>query len=128
MDRDPKSVDEYIRGAPKEIQPKLREVKAAISDAAPDAVESISYGMPFYSFRGESGFGARLCYFGLLKSKSRIVFYTRPVYLVDYVDEVKKYATAKSALQFPLDRPIPIRLIKKIVRNGVRKKREAGPD
>jgi uncharacterized protein YdhG (YjbR/CyaY superfamily) len=65
-----KNVDEYITAAPKEVQPKLREVRAAIREAAPEAVESISYGMPFYSFKGESGFKARLCYFGLLKRAS----------------------------------------------------------
>jgi len=117
----PKEVDAYIDDAPKEVQPKLRQIRAAIREAAPDAIESISYGMPFYSFAGESGFGARLCYFGLLKSKKKIAFYTRPVFLDEYKGEVEPYTTTKSALQFPLDRPIPIRLIKKIVRNGIRR-------
>jgi uncharacterized protein YdhG (YjbR/CyaY superfamily) len=118
-----KGVDAYIDNTPKEVQPKLREIRAAIREAAPDAVESISYGMPFYSFRGESGFQARLCYFGLLKNKNKkkIVFYTRPMYLEEYMDEVKTYLTTKSAVHFPLDRPIPIRLIKKLVKNGIRK-------
>ncbi|MGI0091284.1 MAG: DUF1801 domain-containing protein [Nitrososphaerales archaeon] len=63
---------------PKEVQPKLREIRAAIREAAPDAVESISYGMPFYSFKGESGFQARLCYFGLLKKTKKIAFMSAP--------------------------------------------------
>jgi uncharacterized protein YdhG (YjbR/CyaY superfamily) len=117
-----KSVHEYIERAPLDVQPKLKEMRTALREAAPDAVESISYGMPFYSFRGESGFQARLCYFGLLKSKKKkIVFYTRPIYLEEYKEEVKTYLTTKSALQFPLNGSIPVQLIKKIVRNGIRK-------
>ncbi|GEM_PF-643601 len=121
------NVETYIENAPREVQTKLREVRSAIMEAAPDATESISYGMPFYSFSGESGFQARLCYFGLLKSKKKIVFYTRPAFLEQYKDQVKPYLTTKSALQFPPDGPIPLQLIKKIVRNGIRK-HETGED
>jgi uncharacterized protein YdhG (YjbR/CyaY superfamily) len=115
-----KNVDTYIENTPKEVQPKLREIRGAVRAAAPNAAESISYGMPFYSFKGESGFRARLCYFGLLKSKKKIAFYTRPMFLEEYKDEVKSYLSTKSALQFPLDKPIPVQLIKKLVRSGIR--------
>jgi len=121
MNQVAKDVDAYIGNVPKEVQPRLREIRTAIREAAPDSVETISYGMPFYSFKGESGFHARLCYFGLLKGKKRIAFYTRPVFLQDHTDEVQAYLTTKSALQFPLDRPIPVQLIKRLVRNGIRK-------
>lgn len=86
-----KSVSEYIESTPREVQPKFNEIRAGIREAAPDAVESISYGMPIYSFRSESGFKARLCYFGLLKNKKRIAFYTRPMFLEEYKDEVKQF-------------------------------------
>lgn len=112
-------MDSFIEATPKEAQPKLRVIRAAIREAAPDAVESISYGMPFYSFRGESGFQARLCYFGLLKKK--VVFYTRPAFLEEYMGKVEPYLSTKSALHFRLDTPIPVRLVKKLVRNGVKK-------
>jgi uncharacterized protein YdhG (YjbR/CyaY superfamily) len=115
------TVGRYIANAPKEVRPKLRQIRAAIRQAAPEATESMSYGMPHYSFQGESGFQSRLCYFGLLKGKNRLAFYTRPVFLEEYRDEVKEYMTSKSALQFRLDRAIPVRLIRKLVRNGVRK-------
>jgi uncharacterized protein YdhG (YjbR/CyaY superfamily) len=59
------SVDQYIRAAPVEARAVLRTVRAAIREAAPDAEESISYGIPFYSYRGETGVAGRLCYFGL---------------------------------------------------------------
>jgi len=125
--RPARSVDAYIESLPKEAQSRLREMRTTIKEAAPNAVESISYGMPFYSFRGESGIGARLCYFGLLRSGEKIAFYTRPMFLEVHKDEVKPYLTAKSALQFPLDRPIPVQLIKKLVRTGL-KRLKAGKD
>ena len=118
-----RNVDAYIQNAPKEFRPKLREIRTAIREAAPDSSETISYGMPFYSFRGETGFQARLCYFGFLKEK--IVFYTRPAFLEEHTDEIEMYLSTKSALHFPLDRPIPVQLIRRLVRNGVRK-HEAG--
>ncbi len=120
-----KCVDAYIESAPKEVQLKLRKMRTAIREAAPDSTETISYGMPFYSFKGESGFQARLCYFGLLRK--RIAFYMRPVVLEEHMDEVKTYMTTKSALQFPLDRPIPVQLVKKLVRTAIRK-HAAGED
>jgi len=120
-------VDAYISKVPVAAQAKLKEIRVVVKDAAPDAIESISYGMPYYSFKGESGFKSRLCYFGLTKSKKRIAFYTRPIFLEEYSHEVKPYLTSKSALQFPLDRSIPIQLIKRLVRNGMRKhKNEMG--
>jgi len=120
-----KSVDEYIAAARKEVQPKLREIRTAIKEVAPDAVESISYGMPFYSYRGEQGFKGRLCYFGLLKTG--IGLYLRPLVIAEHMDELTEYQTTKSALQFPLDKPIPVGLIKKLVRDGM-KMHEAGED
>ena len=119
-----KDVDSYIAAAPKEAQPKLKAFRAAIREVAPDAVESISYGMPFYSFRGEMGFGARLCYFGL--QKNSIGFYLRPAVLEGHREELAGYMTTKSALHFPLDKPIPVSLIKKLVRNAIRKQAGKG--
>ena len=118
-----RDVDTYIQNAPMEVRAKLGEVRTAIREAAPDCNETISYGMPFYSFKGETGFQARLCYFGFQKTK--IVFYTRPVFLEEHMVEAKTYLSTKSALHFPLDRPLPLRLIRKLVTNGTRK-HEAG--
>jgi hypothetical protein len=63
----PKSVDGYITAAPKEAQLKLGEIRRAIREIAPDAFESISYGMPFYSYQGKQGIKGRL----LLRSPER---------------------------------------------------------
>lgn len=114
MKKAPMNVDEYILAAPEEAQDSLRKVRAAIMDVAPDSVESISYGMPFYSYNGKQGIKGRLCYFGLLKGK--VGFYLRPPIIEEHMDELGEYASTKSALQFPLDGPMPVQLIKKLVK------------
>jgi uncharacterized protein YdhG (YjbR/CyaY superfamily) len=110
-----KNVDEYIAAAPKDVQPKLREIRAAIRDVAPDAGESISYGMAFYNYKGESGFKGRFCYFGL--QRAHIGLYIPPPIIEEHKDELVGYKTTKSALQLPLDRPVPISLIKRLIRD-----------
>jgi len=114
-----KNVDEYIAAAPKEVRPKLEQVRAAIREVAQDAVESISYGMPFYSYKGEQGFKGRLVYFGLLKA--RIALYMRPENLEGHTGKVAKYMTTKSTLQFPLDEAVPVQLIKELVGDAMRR-------
>src|SRR5437879_758194 len=118
-----KNVDEYIAAAVKDAQPNLRKVRAAIREVAPDAVESISYGMPFYSYEGEVGFKNRLVYFGL--QKTMLVLYMRPQDLEEHVNELAEYKSAKSALRFPLDQAVPVSLIKKLVKGAV-KRHEVG--
>ena len=113
------SVDEYIAAAPKEVQLKLKEIRAAIREAASDASESISYGMPFYSYKGEDGFKGRLVYFGLLKSS--IALYMRPQDIEPHMKEVEEYKSTKSALQFPLDQAIPISLVRKLVSEAMKR-------
>lgn len=114
-----KNVDEYIATARKDAQPKLREVRAAIRNVAPNAVESISYGMAFYSYKGKSGIKGRLCYFGL--HTGHIGLYLLPPVIEEHLGELAGYETTKSALHLPLDRPIPVSLIKKLVRDGMKK-------
>ena len=120
-----KNVDEYITDAPKEVQPKLREIREAIMEVAPEAVESISYGMPFYSYKGEEGFKGRLVYFGLLKSS--IALYMRPQDIDLHMNEVAEYKSTKSALQFPLDRTVPALLVKKLVKDAMKMHKAGEP-
>jgi uncharacterized protein YdhG (YjbR/CyaY superfamily) len=101
------------------MQPNLKQIRAAIREVAPDAVESISYGMPFYSYKGEEGFKGRLVYFGLLKSS--IAVYMRPQDLEPYMNELAQYKSTKSALQFPLDQAPPVPLIRKLVREAMKR-------
>jgi uncharacterized protein YdhG (YjbR/CyaY superfamily) len=109
----PKDVDEYIARAPKEARDRLEEVRAAIREAAPTAVESISYGIPFYDYRG------RLVWFGL--AKAHIGLYVRPPVIEEHKSELADYETTKSAVRFPLDKKIPVPLIKKLVKARMKK-------
>ena len=116
-----KSVDQYIRAAPVATQAVLRKVRAAILEAAPGADESISYGMPFYSYKGEVGIERRLCYFGL--QREDLALYLRPKDLEPHAERIAEYRSTKSTLRFPLDRPVPVPLLKQLVRDAVRKHR-----
>jgi len=114
-----KNVDQYILSAPVETRIVLRKVREAVREAAPDADESISYGLPFYSYKGEVGIEGRLCYFGI--QRAGLGFYLRPKDLDPHAKLIAKYASTKSALLFPLDKPIPLPLIKRLVRDAVRR-------
>jgi uncharacterized protein YdhG (YjbR/CyaY superfamily) len=101
------------------VQGKLREVRAAIKAVAPTASESISYKMPYYNYKG------RLAWFGL--QKTHIGFYVRPPIIEEHKRDLVDYGTAISAVHLPLDRPIPVSLIKKLVRARM-KKNDAEPE
>ena len=108
-----KNVDAYIAAAPIEAQGKLRELRAIIRAAAPDAEERISYGMPYYSFKG------RVAYFSAWKA--HVGLYIPTPVIEEHKGELKGFATSKATVRFPLDRKLPIVLIKKLVRARVKK-------
>jgi uncharacterized protein YdhG (YjbR/CyaY superfamily) len=114
------SIDEYIASFPDDRQKILKELRATIKTAAPDAEEKISYNMPAFTLKG------RLIYFGAWKN--HIAIYGTPSTTLDLLkDEVSIYKTEKGALQFPFDKPLPLDLISKIVEIGaaeIRKKAE----
>jgi uncharacterized protein YdhG (YjbR/CyaY superfamily) len=101
-------VDTYIAGAPKEIQGKLKELRAIIKKAAPGAKERISYGMPYYDYNG------RLVYFRL--AKEHIGLYIPTPVVEEHKRELEDYETTKATIRLPLDKKLPIALIKKLVR------------
>jgi uncharacterized protein YdhG (YjbR/CyaY superfamily) len=109
----PKDVDEYISRAPKEVQGKLEQLRTAIIEAAPTAVERISYGMPYYDYKG------RLVYFGL--AKAHIGLYVPTPIIEEHKSELADYEAAKATVRFPLDKKLPIALIKKLVKDRMRK-------
>jgi uncharacterized protein YdhG (YjbR/CyaY superfamily) len=115
MEKTSRDVDAYIARAPKEAQSKLMDVRGAIREVAPDAAESISYGMPSYD-------NGKIAWFGLMKS--HIGLYLRPPIIAEHKKELSGYKTTKSAVHLPLDQDIPIPLIKKLVRARVRKNSE----
>ena len=102
------SIDEYIATFPKEIQIILEEVRATIKAAAPEATERISYGMPTFFLNGN------LVHFAA--HKNHIGFYPTPSGIEKFKKELSKYEGAKGSVQFPLDQPMPLQLISKIVK------------
>jgi len=110
-------VDAYISEAPEEIQDKLKEVRAAIKAAAPTAVESFSYRMPYYNYKG------RLAWFGL--HRTYIGLYLRPPVIAEHKSELAGYTTTKSAVHLPLGEKMPVPLIKRLVKARM-KKNDAG--
>lgn len=112
-----KNVNDYIAQAPKEVQEKLQELRAVIKSTAPSAQERISYGMPYYDYKG------RLVYFQLWKK--HIGFYIPTPVLEEHTSELKGYETTKATVRFPLDEELPLDLIKKLVQARVRKNDEA---
>lgn len=113
LKKQPKDVDEYIATAPKEVQDKLKEIRAAIRETAPQVVESISYRMPYYYYNG------RLAWFGL--TKAHIGLYLRPPVIEEHKRELANYKTTKSAVHFPLDKKIPVPLVKKLIKARMKK-------
>jgi uncharacterized protein YdhG (YjbR/CyaY superfamily) len=112
------NVDEYVASFPKDIQNTLEQLRLAIRKAAPEAEESISYGMPFYEYGG-SGFKGRLIYFAV--SKKHIAVYIPPTRAGESLNKLKKYQATKSSFHFPLDKPFPFALIGKVVQEIVKK-------
>lgn len=112
----PKTVDEYIAQAPKDVQGKLRQLRSFIKAAAPKAEEKLSYGMPYYGYKG------RLAYFAY--AKKHVGLYVMPPTVEEHKDELKKYKTAKSTVRFPLDQELPSSLITKLIKVGVKRNEE----
>jgi uncharacterized protein YdhG (YjbR/CyaY superfamily) len=110
-----RTVDEYIANSPKDVQKKLKEVRAAIRQVAPDATESISYAMPGYD-------KGKVAWFGFMGR--HIGLYLRPPIIEEHKKELKGYVTTKSAVHLELDKKIPVALIKKLVRARMKRNRQ----
>jgi len=108
MDEGTRTVDAYIQSAGEVARKKLQEVRNSIKEVAPEARESISYGIPYYDYKG------RLAWFGLFTN--HIGLYIRPPIIQEHRKELEGYMTTKSAVHLPLDREIPVSLVKKLVR------------
>jgi uncharacterized protein YdhG (YjbR/CyaY superfamily) len=103
----PESVDAYIASFPAEVQTLLQQMRSAIKQAAPDAEEIISYGIPAFRFKGMLvWFAAHTNHIGL---------YPRGSGIEEFAVQLKGYKVSKGTIQFPLDRPVPLELIGKIV-------------
>jgi len=102
-----RSIDEYIPIFTPDVQEKLKEIRSAIRAAAPQAEERISYQMPTYFLNGN------LVHFAA--QKHHIGFYPTPSAIQKFRGELSPYKYSKGAVQFPLDQPLPLDLIGRMV-------------
>ena len=101
-------VQNYISTFPKEVQELLKEVRQIIINTVPDAEESISYGMPAYKINSRP-----LVYFAAYKK--HIGLYALPSGHEAFAEELSKYKQGKGSVQFPLNEPLPLDLIERII-------------
>lgn len=113
-----KNIDAYIEACPSEVQDILREIRRVIREAAPDAVEKISYQMPTFELNGN------LVHFAAFKQ--HIGFYPAPQGIEAFEAELAKYKGGKGSVQFPLDQPMPYDLISRITKHRAEENRAKG--
>jgi uncharacterized protein YdhG (YjbR/CyaY superfamily) len=114
----PRDVDAYIKAAPKEARAKLLEVRRIIKATAPEAVEGISYRIPYYNFHGA------LVWFAAFKN--HIGIFLRPPVIAEHKRELKGYETTKSAVHFSMNKPIPAELIRRLIKARIAKNEAYG--
>jgi uncharacterized protein YdhG (YjbR/CyaY superfamily) len=102
----PKTMSDYIKSAPKESQVKLREMRTCIRKAAPKAKEGLKWGMPAFS-------GRRILVM-FAGFKHHVGFYPTSSAVKAFKTKLKKFNTARGSIQFPLDKSLPLALIRKI--------------
>jgi uncharacterized protein YdhG (YjbR/CyaY superfamily) len=111
-----KNIDEYISSFPEEIQVLLEQIRTTIQKAAPEAKEAIKYAMPTFVLNGN------LVHFAAFKN--HIGFYPVPSGIEAFKKELSVYKGGKGSIQFPLDKPMPLSLITKIVKFRVKENLE----
>jgi uncharacterized protein YdhG (YjbR/CyaY superfamily) len=103
-----KSIDKYISNCHEDVQKKLKDLRATIRAAAPEATEIISYQIPTFYLKGN------LVHFAAYKN--HIGFYPTPSGVQAFKKETARYASTKGTIQFPMDKPLPLKLVSKIVK------------
>lgn len=104
---DENPIDAYIQNYPDDVQKVLEKIRAVIKKAAPDAKETIKYGIPTFTLAGN------LVHFGAYKN--HIGFYPAPSGIEEFKEALSIYQSGKGTIQFPLDQPIPFDLIRDVV-------------
>ena len=102
------TIDEYISSFPKNVQDILQQLRQTIRDSAPNSSESISYQIPTYKLNGS------LVHFAAYKN--HVGFYPTPSGINEFREELSDYEIAKGSVKFPLNKPLPINLIREIVK------------
>lgn len=110
------TIDQYIEQFSLPVQRKLLQLKRLIKNIAPEAEEKIGYGIPTFVLN------KNLVHFA--SYEKHIGFYPTPSAIKMFKDELSIYKTSKGAVQFPIDKPLPITLIKKIVKFRVKENLE----
>lgn len=110
--KNPKDMDEYIAGYPRDVQKLLQQVRRTIKKAAPGAVEAIKYQIPTFTLNGNL--------ISFAAYKNHIGIYPAPRSVPEFASELSAYAGEKSTLRLPLDQPIPVDLISRIVKFRVK--------
>lgn len=109
----PRTIDEYTAAFPSATQKLLEQVRHAVRQVAPAATETISYGIPTFQLEGKS----LVHYAGF---EHHIGLYATPDGHEEFESELSRYKRGKGSVQFPLDEPLPIELIKRIVQFRVK--------
>jgi uncharacterized protein YdhG (YjbR/CyaY superfamily) len=108
----PKAVDDYLAGLPEPARSTLTRIRAVIRSAAPpEATEAISYGMPMFKYKG--------LLVGFAAFANHCSLFPGPSVIETFQDELKSYPTSKGTIRFPMDKPLPAALLKKMVRARV---------
>ena len=107
-----KDIDDYLHRCPKNVQGLLTEMRSTIKKAAPKATEKISYGIPTFALAGN------LVHFAAFKN--HIGFYPTPSAIKAFARELSSYKCSKGAVQFPLDEPLPLALVSRMVKFRVK--------
>lgn len=103
----PQNIDEYISVQEAFMRPKLIQIRKTIKKAAPEAEELISYSMPAFKFHGI------VVYFSAFKN--HLGFYAMKEVMLQFKDKIGEYQSGAATLQFPWDKPLPVKLIAEIV-------------
>jgi uncharacterized protein YdhG (YjbR/CyaY superfamily) len=110
------TIDEFIVRFPKDVQKIMEQIRSVIKENAPDAAETICYGIPTFTLNGN------LVHFSAFEK--HIGFYPTPSGISAFKQELSTYKWAKGSVQFPLDKPLPLDLIGKIVKFRVKENLE----
>ena len=116
MDLSIMTIDDYIKGYPKEMQKLLSQMRKTIQKAAPKADEAMKYGIPTFVLEGN------LVHFGA--AKNHIGFYPGSSGITYFKKKLTKYKTSKGTVQFPLDQPLPLDLVTEIVKYRIKENLE----
>ena len=103
-----KTIDDYIAQFPRDIQEKLQKLRKTIGESAPQATEAISYQIPTFKLNGN------LVHFAAFKD--HISFFPTSSGVAAFEKELSRYKISKGTIQFPLDTPIPLDLVRRIVK------------